>query len=182
MVSSCNISKRNGDSCRNLTQSHVLVLTIAGVKQGGVGRHQAYVLEHEPEAMSAWAKSLFIAQFFYGILIPLAKSSILLLYLRLFSIHAWFRYTTYGLLAYVWLWGISEALVSIFQCHPVAYQWDKKLNGTCIDQLSYYRWVSLPNVIHDVIMLVLPLPVVWKLQTDARRKIALTVVFLIGSM
>lgn len=132
--------------------------------------------------MKAWAQALFVTEFLYGLLIPLVKSSILLLYLRLFSIHHWFRYTTYGLLAYIWLWGISETLVSVFQCKPVAYQWNKELHGKCIDQLSYYRWVSVPNVIHDVVMLVIPAPVVWKLKIDIRQKLALSAVFFIGSM
>lgn len=159
-----------------------MLTRVTGVKVGGVGRHQAYVLHHEPQAMKAWAQALFVTEFLYGLLIPLVKSSILLLYLRLFRIHHWFRYTTYCLLAYIWLWGISESLVSIFQCKPIAYQWNKSLNGKCINQLSYYRWVSVPNVIHDVVMLLVPAPVVWKLKIDIRQKLALSAVFFVGSM
>ncbi|KAK3945719.1 putative integral membrane protein [Diplogelasinospora grovesii] len=156
---------------------------ILSVTVGGVGRHEAYVLQFEPQALKSWAQTLFVTEFLYGLLIPLEKSSILLLYLRLFAIHRWFRITTYVLLAYIWMWGISESLVAIFQCHPVAYQWDKTIQGgTCIDQLSYYRWVSLPNVIHDIAMLILPMTVTWKLQTGIRQKIALSSVFLIGSI
>ncbi|KAI2640772.1 hypothetical protein GGS26DRAFT_599741 [Hypomontagnella submonticulosa] len=155
---------------------------ICTVKFGGVGRHEAYVLKFMPEAMISWAQTLFVTELMYGILFPLEKTSILLLYLRFFQIHRWFRFTTYVLIAYIWMWGVSEVLVAIFQCNPVAYQWDRTISGTCIDQLGYYRWVSVPNVVHDVAMLILPAPVVWKLQIGLRQKLALTGVFLIGSI
>ncbi|KAI1142681.1 hypothetical protein F5Y05DRAFT_126815 [Hypoxylon sp. FL0543] len=155
---------------------------ICTVKYGDVGRHIAFVLAYEPEAFVAWAKTLFVVEVFYGVLFPLEKTSILLLYLRLFHVHRWFRFTTLVLIAYIWLWGISELLVAIFQCKPIRYQWDKSIEGHCIDQLSYYRWVSVPNIIHDIAMLVLPAPVVWKLQVRLRQKLALSCVFLIGSI
>ncbi|KAI0547683.1 hypothetical protein F4679DRAFT_574700 [Xylaria curta] len=102
------------------------------------------------------------------------KTTILLLYLRLFRIHRWFRITTHLLITYIWLWGISEVIVALSQCIPIAYQWDKTLGD--------YRWVSVPNVIHDAAMLILPLPMVWSLQIDLRQKLALSGVFLIDSM
>lgn len=157
-------------------------LSHLGVVYGGVGKHESYILEFEPHAIVSWAQTLFVTEFLYGIVFPLEKTAILLLYLGLFRIHRWFRFTTYFLIAYIWLWGISEVLVAIFQCQPIAYQWNKALDGKCIDQLAYYRWVSVPNVIHDVFMLILPLPVVWSLRVELRQKLALTFVFLIGSM
>lgn len=132
--------------------------------------------------MTVWAQTLFATEFMYGLLVPLAKTPIFLLYLRLFRVHRWFRITTYVLIAYVWAWGISETMVSVVQCRPIAYQWNKTIEGSCIDQLTYYRWVRVPNAIHDVVMLVMPAPVVWRLKIDIRRKVALTSVFLIGSM
>lgn len=132
--------------------------------------------------MKPWAQSLFITEFVYGLLIPTEKTSILLLYLRLFNIHHWFRYTTYAMIAYIWAWGVSESIVAVAQCKPVAYQWNKQLDGTCIDQLAYFRWVSVPNVIHDLAMLILPVPVVWQLQIPGRQRLALLALFLFGSM
>lgn len=141
-----------------------------------------FVLQTEPQAMTSWAQTLFVTEFLYGLLIPLEKTSILLLYLRLFRVHRWFRLAIYGLIAYIWMWGVSETLVSVFQCSPVEHQWVKAMSGTCIDELAYYRWISVPNVAHDVVMLFLPLPMVWSLQIDGQKKLALTSVFLMGSM
>ncbi|KAI0197609.1 hypothetical protein F4808DRAFT_438687 [Astrocystis sublimbata] len=155
---------------------------ICSVKYGGVGRHEAYILKYEPAAFPRWAQTLFATELLYGLEFPIVKTTILLLYLRLFRIHRWFRLTTYVLIAYIWLWGISELTTTSVQCTPVAYQWDKTIDGRCIDQLTYYRWISVPNVIHDVAMLILPLPMVWNLQIELRQKLALSAVFLIGSI
>ncbi|KAI0404425.1 hypothetical protein F4802DRAFT_227587 [Xylaria palmicola] len=166
-----------------IIQLGLCVNAICSVLYGGVGRHEKYVLEYQPQALVAWAQTLFVTELLYGLVFPIEKTTILLLYLRLFRIHRWFRITTYVLIAYIWMWGISEVVVAIAQCTPVAFQWDKKIEGGhCIDQLSYYRWVSVPNIIHDVVMLIMPLPVVWTLKLDIRKKLALTGVFLIGSI
>ncbi|KAH9896197.1 hypothetical protein F4778DRAFT_783479 [Xylariomycetidae sp. FL2044] len=155
---------------------------IFSVKSGAVGRHEAYVLQYEPRALISWAKALFITEILYGILIPMEKTSILLLYLRLFYIHRWFRFVTFGMMAYIWIWGICEALVGTFQCTPIEYQWNRQIEGHCFDQLAYFHWHAIPNIIHDVVMLIVPAPVVWKLQITVRQKIALSSVFLIGSI
>ncbi|KAI5917608.1 hypothetical protein F4810DRAFT_716267 [Camillea tinctor] len=100
----------------------------------------------------------------YAIIFPLEKTSILLLYLRLFRVHRWFRFVAYVLMAYIWMWGVSLILVAIFQCNPLAYQWHKTIDGTCIDQLNFFRWITIPNVVHNVVMLITPTPVIWKLE------------------
>ncbi|KAI0478020.1 hypothetical protein F4859DRAFT_520913 [Xylaria cf. heliscus] len=95
---------------------------ICSVIYGGVGRHEAYVLKYRPHAFVSWAQTLFVTELLYGLVFPIEKTTILLLYLRLFRIHRWFRVTTYLLIAYIWLWGISEVIVAISQCIPIAYQ------------------------------------------------------------
>lgn len=153
-----------------------------GVLLGKVGRHQDWVLLHKPTALVQWAQSLFVTELMYGVLIATEKTSILLIYFRIFRIHRWFRFLVYFLIVYVWLWAVSELLVAIFQCRPIAYQWNTSLNGTCIDRLAFYRWISVPNIIHDVAMLVVPAPMIWKLQISKQKKLALSAVFILASL
>ncbi|KAK3316402.1 hypothetical protein B0H66DRAFT_604697 [Apodospora peruviana] len=155
---------------------------ILSVKVGGVGRHEEYLKEFEPKTLTSWAQTLFVTELLHAPLIALEKSSILLLYRRLFSIQRWFRVTTLALIVYIWLWALSEWLVAIVQCIPVEYQWNKKIpGGHCINQLAYFRWICLPNMLHDVAVLLIPTPIIWKLQTGLRQKMALSVVFVLGS-
>ncbi|KAH9983959.1 integral membrane protein [Xylariaceae sp. FL0662B] len=158
---------------------------ICSVKLGDVGRHTAYVTKFEPEAMVKWGQILFATEIFYGMLFPLEKTSILLLYLRIFYVHRWFRWGTYALIAYIWVWGITEEFIAIFLCKPVAYQWDQYRpdetpGASCLDQLAYYRWVSVPNVIHDVAMIIVPVPMIWRSKIATRQKLAVSCVFLLA--
>jgi hypothetical protein len=135
-----------------------------------------------PEAMVRWTQALLVTECIYGVIFPLEKTSILLLYLDLFRVHRWLRITIYAMIVYIWMWGISIMLVAIFQCNPIPSLWDKTIDGTCIDQLSFYRWLGIPNTIHDISMLIVPAPAVWQLQMPRKQKMAVTGVFLVGSM
>lgn len=78
------------------------------------------------------------------------------------------------------LW-LASAFVITFQCAPVAYAWDKGIEGgTCINQLDFFRYVAVPNILTDVCMLVLPLPEIWNLQLSRLQKVGLTAIFLSG--
>lgn len=135
---------------------------------GGVGRHEAWVLLHEPEGKTeqARAKTLFVTEFIHGLIMAMEKTSILLLYIRIFRVQRWFLYLGWAMIAFVWLWALSELLVATFQCSPIAYQWDTTLDGTCINQIAFYQWISIPNIIHDVALLAIPSPMIWRLQVS----------------
>ncbi|KAI1123324.1 hypothetical protein F5Y10DRAFT_270188 [Nemania abortiva] len=170
-----------------LVPAYVLMLgfcanVIISVVIGGEGRHFAYLMQFEPQAIIPRGQTLFTTQIFHSLVLPLAKTSILLLILRLFSSIRWLCYATYVLITYIWLWSATELLLTIFQCIPIAAQWDRSLGGTCINQVVYFRAISALSTVHDLAMLILPLPVVWKLQLETRRKIALSGVFLVGSI
>ena len=127
-------------------------------------------------------KILFVEELIYAPTIALLKTSVLLLYLRLFSVRKWFRIATFGFLAYIWLWAIILTFIFIFMCNPVAKQWDQSLPGTCLDTVTIYKFHSIPNVVHDVGMIILPQPVIWRLKTDLRNKIALSSLFVLGTL
>jgi hypothetical protein len=110
-----------------------------------------------------------------------AKVSILLFYVRIFSIRT-FRIFAYIVGAIVLGHGIGVLFAAIFQCSPIAHTWDPEIGGTCFNQQSFYRWVSPPNILTDVLILVMPLPYVWRLHTSLGHKLALTGVFFLGSL
>ncbi|PVI01007.1 hypothetical protein DM02DRAFT_654907 [Periconia macrospinosa] len=66
-------------------------------------------------------------------------------------------------------------------CQPVAFNWDRTIpGGQCGDYHAFWLASSILGAIFDLILIVLPLPVFWKLQLSLRRKIALTVLFGLG--
>lgn len=77
--------------------------------------------------------------------------------------------------------GIAVFFETIFQCSPIAYGWDSTIgHGKCIDQTLFYRAISPINVFTGVLILVMPIPLIWRLQVPRGQKVALTAVFLLG--
>lgn len=71
-------------------------------------------------------------------------------------------------------------LIGFLICRPVAKNWDPTSPGVCGNRLAGYTAVSVVNVVVDVLMLALPLPMVLRLQVKPGYKWALTGIFGIG--
>lgn len=111
------------------------------------------------------------------------KTSLLLLYYRIFGVVRWFRW----LLAVAWiivlLYYVIALFIAIFECTPVAYYWDKSITGgTCINQNRFYRWNGVANLLIDFMILSLTMPMVWRLNLEIRQKISLSCIFLLGML
>ena len=77
----------------------------------------------------------------------------------------------------------STLVIVIFQCKQIALAWDKSIEGgSCIDMVAFFRYSIIPDIITDVTMLILPLPIVWNLHASITQRVGLTVTFLTGSM
>lgn len=73
-----------------------------------------------------------------------------------------------------------------FFCRPFAYNWDKSIpGGSCLDvPASYLRvgGLSIVNLVLDVIVIILPLPILWNLNMATTKKVAISAVFGVGLM
>ena len=73
------------------------------------------------------------------------------------------------------------ALGAILGCTPINYNWDRtQPGGYCVDARIFSIGVSIPNIVTDVIILLLPLPVIWQMQLHFSKKIALSAIFSLG--
>ena len=70
---------------------------------------------------------------------------------------------------------------SLAICHPYSYFWDKSQNGVCGNQLALYMTGGIFNLLLDITIVVLPMPMLWGLQMATGKKIALTGAFGIGA-
>ena len=109
------------------------------------------------------------------------KTSLLLLYYRLFSPSQRFSLAIYIGAAIVFCQWLSLTLATIFQCRPVSAFWDRTVQGAECINLSRFELVSgVLNLLTDVLILCLPLPMVWGLNTTEAQKLTLTGIFLLG--
>ncbi|CAH0054997.1 unnamed protein product [Clonostachys solani] len=160
----------------------ICVIAILEVRIGGVGRHLAVILATDPVAIQNWAKLAYSMETTYCAAIAFPKLSILASYLRIFTTKP-FRIAAYCVAAFVSATAIAGIITSLTICSTFAGRWDTKVfPGNCRNILAYWKGMSVPNIVSDVVMLVLPMPVIWRLHIERRQKVALMFVFLLGSL
>jgi hypothetical protein len=79
-------------------------------------------------------------------------------------------------------WTIGALFSGIFQCDPIARAWNKELPGHCINSVVYFRAIASTNLITDVFILVLPVPIVWELNRPIGERAALIAIFGLGAL
>ena len=150
---------------------------------GGVGRHTAALAESDPAQLVTYAKCLLAIEWIYLLSVTLPKLSILGIFLRLFHTRRTYRYIVYVLAGIIILSFVASGLAATLACRPLSYSWDKTIpGGRCFDVDSFYRWISLPNIVTDVAMLILPLKVIWGMNMKRNQKIGVALTFLTGSL
>jgi len=128
-------------------------------------------------------KIIFVIYFIYDSALFLTKLSALLFFSRIFPAYAnaaWFNiiiYVTHGLNV-AWFLGIIFG--TLFMCNPIAKNWNPMLDGTCGETTALWYGSAIPSVIIDLIILLLPLPKIWGLQTSRARKGGIIAIFLLG--
>lgn len=119
-------------------------------------------------------------QLLYHPILALTKVSILLLYHRL-SVSKSFRMWVNVLIGLNIALTTSIFVSDLLQCIPMAFLWDKTIpGGKCMNQQAFFVGSAVMNIISDCAVLVLPIPMVWGMQTNMRKKIALIVLFSLG--
>lgn len=120
---------------------------------------------------------------FAAFAITFAKISILCFYLRIFSGRL-YRVLICGLIVFQILTLLENVILTFLLCAPPKLLWNKSANplGECLEINAVSRWRNFPNILSDIVMLVLPIPPLWRLQLSQRDKIGITVAFSMGSM
>jgi hypothetical protein len=115
----------------------------------------------------------------YNASLAFTKFSILFQYLRIFPGRS-FRYACYSVMGVVAIYS-SWAIVSGYvNCVPVAKFWNQDLPGSCLSFEAVWFFNASMNIVTDVALLLLPMPLLSKLQLPRRQKFALMGVFAIG--
>ena len=115
------------------------------------------------------------------ITIGLIKVSLLFFYLRVFPARP-FRIACWGTMAFCAATGITFALVTIFQCHPINYVWNKNIDGKCVN-FNSVAWANAAiNIFQDIIIILLPMNELRQLKLSNRKKIGMYAMFGVGGL
>jgi hypothetical protein len=91
------------------------------------------------------------------------KTAILILYYRIAAAHLFLRYASLFTMAVIDIAGIVLTFIYIFQCRPVDAAFSM-VDGTCIDIVALYLSAMPINVLTDLAILLLPLPILTSLR------------------
>lgn len=108
--------------------------------------------------------------------VALSKISILLFYLRLNPSRG-FRYGTFAVVAITTAYTISKVLARLLSCKPVRKFWAPTVPGTCLNTNPLYLSNSIIKTMIGFLILLLPIPMIVKLQVNTGTKLVLGAIF-----
>ncbi|OLN91618.1 hypothetical protein CCHL11_06606 [Colletotrichum chlorophyti] len=101
------------------------------------------------------------------------KVSIALNLLRL-TVSNWYKWALWATIALTLVYCIGGMFPFFFHCQPMSGYWDKSIKPKCRggDELNKFGVVNTGlNILTDIILAVLPVPMVWNLQMKRRVRI-----------
>ncbi|KAF9877083.1 hypothetical protein CkaCkLH20_05349 [Colletotrichum karsti] len=132
--------------------------------------------------LSEILRLLYAAEIIYVFVLLFAKLSLVVFYLRIFTVTR-FRISAYALIAFLVVGQVIIGFLTIFSCHPIELFWNKDIHtGGCLDinQLAYAN--SALAILQDLIILALPIAMLPGLQMNNNKKISVAIIFLLGSV
>ncbi|KAJ5126332.1 hypothetical protein N7448_005635 [Penicillium atrosanguineum] len=143
----------------------------------GMGKH---IWVMTVENMIKMKKILFAYLFIYIFELFIVKLSLLMFYRRIFGTSG--NYWVCIILALGWAFG---SMIALLTCPaPVSYFWNELTNpgggNYRYNFYNYYVGNAASNVITDFLILLVPLPVIWKLKMRVAQKFMVSGVLLLG--
>lgn len=124
--------------------------------------------------------------YFMGI--AFAKLAVLILQYRIFSINRIYRWTCIALGPIIFCWAFISVFVSIFRCRPFVAAWDVEWlfahpgGFKCLDRILITTVFGWFNIISDLVLLLLPMPMLWTLHLSWQKRLGLALVFATGGL
>lgn len=156
-----------------------LVTAICLATSSGLGMH-------EVDIPDAWQQRLKRSQFAFSILYQLSlmaeKTSILTFYLTLSTTNRVFRWATIATLVAVNVAGFALIMGTVFECDPVSgvVDYPTRAGTRCTDLVVIYLASAPVNIITDLAIFFLPMPVLTRMRLPKRQKLILVITFGFG--
>jgi len=146
------------------------------------GMDQAHPIEKAPEKRALLLKYLFAQNIVWVTANTLIRTSILLLFVDIFPVATFITFC-HGFLALNVVFCLEVIMFRFFVCLPLHYNWDplSAVNKDCRSRVTHAAFVNgVINILLDSSMVIMPMPVLWSLRMDVKRKLALSIVFGVG--
>ncbi|KEQ90526.1 hypothetical protein AUEXF2481DRAFT_566694 [Aureobasidium subglaciale EXF-2481] len=137
----------------------------------GMGRP---IQEVKPSDLAEFLKIQYTGVIQYPLCVTFTKLSILYQYKRLFP-NRDFKMMANVIITIMIMWCTAIMFTGIFMCTPIRKAWEPAIDGTCIGLVPFYYGMQIPNVITDVMILLLPFREIQRLELPGRQKIGVAI-------
>ncbi|KAL6704306.1 hypothetical protein ACN47E_008370 [Coniothyrium glycines] len=154
-----------------------LTICIGFQTQYGLGQH---IHDLEGVSMQKTLKAFWGSLIVYYLSLGMTKGSMLLQYRRVFTTKR-FWIGNYAVMAVVVAYTFWTVFSSIFACVPIRAFWTRE-PARCLNQFAMWFTNAAINILTDFAIIILPMPVIRKLNLDRRQKTALIAIFAVGGV
>ncbi|KAF2276602.1 uncharacterized protein EI97DRAFT_45390 [Westerdykella ornata] len=159
---------------------------IVATVHGRLGKHQIVHANGQPvlddPEFLVYEHTKFIQTILITVGLGCIKASILLFYNGIFSRIRSFRIAVHIMLGIVAAWVISHTFANIFLCWPVTVLIEPYFGNKCINAGEIWLSNLYTDIIVDVAILIMPIPMVLRLQLPWAQKLGIIGVFMLGTL
>ncbi|KAI9830325.1 MAG: hypothetical protein M1838_005815, partial [Thelocarpon superellum] len=142
----------------------------------GFGKH---TIAADLDNVVALEKMHYVLNILYSCALLPTKIAIVLFYRRIFPTQGFRRMANAMLALLVCAW-LALSIPAIFVCTPISFYWNKEQDGTCINEYRLIMCGGALTLLTDFLVLVMPMPLVWRLQVSRKQRVALSLIFMLG--
>ncbi|KAK4170017.1 hypothetical protein QBC43DRAFT_307005 [Cladorrhinum sp. PSN259] len=143
----------------------------------GMGKH-VYDIDLAVH-LSPMMKGFWFSLLFYILTLAFTKVSICLLYINVFTLE-WARWGAWAVLAVVVIHNVWAVCTCLTMCIPLRATWDSSIQGArCHSDAVWWANTGL-TIATDVLIFVLPIPIIGPLKLPRRQKIVVVGIFALG--
>lgn len=144
----------------------------------GYGKHLWYLPMGQDIPL---LKALYALSIFYIGVQSMSKISLLLLFKRIYPSPR-FRLCCEAGIIFVTLHCVAFTISIIFQCSPINSYWDHRIKRKCLNSTAIGYAGAVFSILEDFVILGMPIPQLLRLQVKTGQKIALILLFSVGSL
>ncbi|KAJ5809362.1 uncharacterized protein N7503_001580 [Penicillium pulvis] len=156
---------------KTITACHIMVPDLTF----GMGLHASIL---STNSLVKIAKLLIAYDCVYCATVGMIKLSVLFMYTRIFP-NREFRVAVIVLGVITVAWIVVITCVNVIQCAPIERAWDTSIPGACIDARDLFIANSIPNIVTDIAIIILPMRAVWKTNATVTHRLSVIALLLL---
>ncbi|KAL2783992.1 hypothetical protein BJX66DRAFT_330289 [Aspergillus keveii] len=150
------------------------VIILYALDNAGLGVHIRHLTQ---DTVSQYQKLLLAASCLFVTGVGLARLSHLIFFHRLMAAKHWLRYFLLLMMAFIISGSFALICCFVFACRPVSKAWDVAISGRCMDRPAIFLAVAVSNIVSDLCLIALPVPLISGLHLSLSQKVRFAILF-----